>query len=104
LARDKEDCEIVGLKYDTGKVRWDLIPLDCTEGVAKVLTFGAAKYSDNSWQNLESAEDRYYAAMMRHFIAMRRGEYLDSESGLPHKFHFLTNAYFLTWLNTEEGE
>ena len=87
-----------GMKYDKGKVRWDLVPLDSTEGVARVLTFGAAKYSDNSWQQLENGKARYFAALMRHYKAMIDGEELDSESGLPHADHFLTNAYFITWL------
>lgn len=88
-----------GLKFDGGKTNWSLIPLGCTEGVAKILTFGAKKYAANSWQNVE--EERYYSAMMRHYSAMMGGEEFDEESGLPHAYHFLCNAYFITWKHTE---
>ena len=51
-----------GKKYDCGKVRMDLIPLDVVENIGKVLTYGAQKYSDNSWQNLPDFWKRYKAA------------------------------------------
>lgn len=30
-----------GLKYDNGKLRWDLLPLDQVEKIVEVYTFGA---------------------------------------------------------------
>lgn len=33
-----------GKKYDCGKVRMDLVPLDVVENIGKVLTYGAQKY------------------------------------------------------------
>lgn len=53
-----------GKKYDYGKVRMDLIPLDVVENIGKVLTYGAQKYSDNSWQNLPDFWKRYKAALL----------------------------------------
>ena len=50
-----------GKKYDCGKVRMDLVPLDVVENIGKVLTYGAQKYSDNSWQNLPDFWKRYKA-------------------------------------------
>lgn len=42
------------------KTRWELIPLDCLEDIARVYTEGAKKYGDNTWQNLENGYERCY--------------------------------------------
>lgn len=86
-----------GKKYDCGKVRMDLIPLDVVENIGKVLTYGAQKYSDNSWQNLPDFWKRYKAALLRHLTAIDKGELIDPESGLPHIDHVLCNTVFLDW-------
>lgn len=85
------------LKYDENKVRMDLVPLECVEQVAKILTFGANKYEENSWQDLSDFWKRYKAALLRHLTAIDKGELIDSESGLPHIDHVLCNALFLSW-------
>ena len=85
-----------GLKFDDGKLRWDLLPLDCIEDLVKILTFGANKYGVNNWQKVE--EDRYFAALMRHLVASRLGESNDSESGLSHLSHAMCNVLFLLWI------
>ena len=90
-----------GLKYDTGKLRYDLIPPQATKALAEVLTFGAEKYEANSWQLLEDAESRYMDALLRHIEAHRLGEHRDKESGLTHLAHALTNLNFLIYLNEE---
>lgn len=87
--------DVGGLKYDQDKVMWHLIPRSLLLGVAKVLTFGAKKYAPNSWQKVEG--ERYYSAMNRHLDDIVSGEYVDSESTLPHAFHFLCNAIFIAW-------
>lgn len=84
-------------KYDNGKVRMDLVPLETVESVGKVLTFGAQKYGENSWQNLPDFWKRYKAALLRHLTAIDKGELIDPESGLPHIDHVLCNAVFLNW-------
>ena len=86
-----------GKKYDYGKVRMDLVPLDVVENIGKVLTYGAQKYSDNSWQNLPDFWKRYKAALLRHLTAIDKGELIDPESGLPHIDHVLCNTVFLDW-------
>ncbi|MEN6550212.1 MAG: dATP/dGTP diphosphohydrolase domain-containing protein [Armatimonadia bacterium] len=91
----------VGKKYDAGKDRWDLLPLGPVEDVVKILTFGAQKYGPNNWQKLEDAENRYFAAALRHLAAWRRGEKCDPESGLPHLAHAMCNLTFLAWKDKE---
>jgi len=89
------------MKFDDAKLRFDLIPPEAEEELAKVLTYGALKYAPNSWQGLEDFEDRYYAAARRHLTAARQGERLDPESNLLHLSHALTCIAFLIWREHE---
>jgi uncharacterized CHY-type Zn-finger protein len=38
-----------GLKYDQGKLQWELFPAESAEQIIKVLMFGAAKYDPWNW-------------------------------------------------------
>jgi hypothetical protein len=86
-----------GLKFDKEKLRYDLLPVECIEEVVKVLTMGSIKYGPNNWQDVEPFEDRYYAALQRHIIEWRKGNVIDSESGLSHLSHAMCNIVFLLW-------
>lgn len=94
----------VGRKDDQDKIRLDLIEPEFIEGIGNVLTKGAQKYSENSWQNVENAENRYYAAALRHLMAYRRGEEADPESGLSHLEHVACNIMFLLHFEREENK
>ena len=93
---------ITGRKDDKEKNRLDLIEPEFIEGIGEVLTFGANKYEPNNWQNVEDAENRYYAAALRHIIAWRKGEKTDPESGLSHLDHVACNIMFLKHFEREE--
>src|SRR5690606_33038492 len=93
------NIRIVGefLKFDTDKLRYDLIPVSALEALAKVLTVGAKKYKPNNWLECKEPE-RYIAALMRHIEAYRAGEWLDDGeggTGLPHLACAMTNLAFL---------
>lgn len=91
-----------GIKHDSEKIRMDLLPFEALEAVAEVLTFGAKKYTDNSWQTIENGDARYRAAMLRHLAARMRGEARDAESGLLHAAHMATNALFVLWFELQK--
>lgn len=55
------------------KTRWELMPLDCLEDIARVYTEGAKKYDDNTWQNLDNGYQRYKAALLRHLLEFEKG-------------------------------
>jgi hypothetical protein len=93
---------MAGLKYDTGKLKYHLIPPEAIKAIAEILTYGAEKYHENSWQGLDDFDNRYYDALMRHIEAWRQGENIDSESGKLHLAHAATNAVFLLWKNLGE--
>ena len=82
-------------KKDSGKTRWDLVPWEEVEPLAEILTFGAEKYGDNTWQTIPDGPKRYKAALFRHLVAWCKGEKLDPESGLPHLAHAMCNIVFL---------
>lgn len=86
------------LKFDTNKLRYDLVPPKTVEFLAKVLTYGAKKYKPNNWRKTKEP-DRYIAATMRHIEAYRMGEKIDPESKLEHLAHALTNICFLLELD-----
>lgn len=88
---------MINIKDDKDKIRLDLVCPEFIEGVGEVLTYGANKYSANSWQELDNAVDRYYAAAMRHLMAYRKGKQLDEESGISHLKHVAANIMFLLY-------
>lgn len=89
-----------GHKQDEGKTRYDLVPPEAEELIARVFTFGANKYGDREWENGKVVVDRWYAATRRHLNAVRDGEYTDPESGLPHLAHAATGI--IMWLTLVE--
>jgi len=89
-------------KKDTGKLMWDLLPYCQVRKVVSVLTFGAGKYSSNTWQDAKDGKARYYAAAMRHITDWWLGERNDSESGIHHLAHAACNLFFLLWLDERE--
>lgn len=88
---------IGGKKFDTGKLRWDLLPYDAVEDIVAVLTFGARKYDDDNWKYVTPAKPRYFAATMRHLVAWFGGEKLDKETGINHLAHAACCILFLLW-------
>ena len=90
------------LKRDAGKPRMDLIPPEAMFAMGAVMTYGAEKYPAGSWRKVEP--ERYTAALLRHMAAWMAGELRDPESGLPHLWHVLTNAAFLTALECSKLE
>lgn len=75
-----------GRKDDDGKTRFDLLPGDALNEIAKVLTIGAAHYGDRNWEKGMSWH-RPFGALMRHMWAWWGGEANDPETGLSHVAH-----------------
>jgi len=82
------------MKFDSGKLRYSLVPPKAMREMAKVLTYGAKKYKPNNWQQVDDTT-RYIDALYRHLEAWRSGEKVDAESKLSHLSHALTNIAFL---------
>ena len=86
ISNESEPTASESIKNDFAdkKPRWDLLPIEELGGVVDVYTAGAAKYSENRWQNLENGANRYLGAFFRHLTAHKRGEYIDPEDGCLH--------------------
>lgn len=84
-----------GLRFNTGKTRYDLVPAFAQEQYVKVLTKGAEKYADRNWE-LGMRWSKVLASLERHLAAVKRGEDYDPETGLLHSSHIMCNAAFLT--------
>lgn len=89
------------IKFDKDKLRYELIPVEATAAIARVLTYGAKKYKPDNWKQCENP-DRFIGALYRHLEAHRSGEINDKDSGLSHMSHVLTNAAFLEYFISNE--
>jgi hypothetical protein len=62
------------VKFDEGKIRFELIPVLPLEELAKVYTFGACKYDDWNWANPPGFKySRVLGAMERHMNKWKKG-------------------------------
>jgi hypothetical protein len=86
-------------KHDEGKPMWDLLPWRQLAKIVDVMTFGANKYGPHQWKEVEDGKNRYFAALMRHLTAYRRGEKIDPESGIHHLAHAGCCLLFMMWLD-----
>lgn len=94
-----EDDPKLGRKFDHEKPRYDLVPWECMDDVARVLTFGATKYAPDNWKYVKGARWRYIGAAFRHLAAMAMGETNDPETGLPHAAHAVCCLLFRGWFD-----
>ena len=93
-----------GMKFDSGKLLYSLIPPETSKALAEVLSFGAQKYPPDNWMLVENGKQRYLDALYRHLQAYRFGEAVDPESGLHHLAHALSNVAFLHYLETTKKD
>ena len=95
--------EEAGRKFDSEKPKMYLLPPKATVEVAKVLTFGAAKYDEENWRKLEDAQKRYSGGALRHIFSHLDGELEDPETNLSHLAHAICCLMFKLELELENG-
>jgi len=83
-----------GVKHDTGKVPYELLPPDALHAIAEVLGDGAIKYAERNWENGMNW-GRVFGAAMRHLWAWWSREDKDPESGRSHLAHAACCVLFL---------
>ena len=90
---EKLSREQFGERYNQGKAALGLICGYAKQGLARVLMFGREKYTPWGWYlGLDMAE--CLESLERHMDALRRGEWIDPDSKLPHVDHIQANAMF----------
>lgn len=91
------------LRFNSAKPKMSLLDLHSLVPAVQVLEFGMLKYSRNNWKKgLKRSE--VIDSLMRHILAMQKGEEIDPESGLSHIGHIQCNAMFLGHPNTIKDE
>lgn len=89
-----EDIIKEAKKFDTDKTRYELLPPEALEEIAKVLTYGAKKYDDRNWEK-GIKYGRLFGACMRHLWAWWAGQDKDPESSISHLAHAACCIMFL---------
>jgi hypothetical protein len=84
----------VGLRYNTGKLRYDLLPPDGIEELVAIYTMGAQKYAARNWEKGLSYMD-CIASLKRHMAKFEMGENKDEESQRLHTAHMTWNSLAL---------
>ena len=87
----KSDSKHGGLRYNEGKLRYDLICPEQLKGLASVYTYGAKKYLPHNWSKGQ-AYSTILASLKRHIAAFESGEDYDSESKCQHMSHAMWNC------------
>jgi hypothetical protein len=87
----KSDSKHAGLRYNQGKLRYDLICPEQLKGLASVYTYGATKYLPHNWSKGQ-AYSTILASLKRHIAAFESGEDYDAESKCQHMAHAMWNC------------
>lgn len=100
----EENIKSLGVKYDSDKLEYSLLPKGVLTPILKVLSFGKKKYAADNWMKVDNPKERYYNAMQRHINQWWEGEKYDSETGENHLAHAACCLMFLLWFeNKEDG-
>lgn len=83
-----------GVRFDQGKLRFDLLPHDGISELARVYTKGAEKYADRNWEK-GMHWSRVLGSLLRHTFKFMAGETHDPETGCHHMAMVAWNALAL---------
>lgn len=90
-----EEKKNIGLRFNQGKLRYDLVHPWSHEQMVSVLTKGSIKYAERNWE-LGMKWSNIISSLKRHMAAIEKGEDYDPETGELHAAHIACNAHFLT--------
>ena len=78
MAEPESSSPKQGLRYDQGKLRWDLLPPDVMEELVRVYTKGAEKYAERNWE-LGMDWGKCLRALKSHLNKWEKGQQRDDE-------------------------
>lgn len=88
---------VIIMKNSKNKTRWNIVPFEIIEQIAEILTYGAERYGDNTWKNVD--KKLWYDAMMRHVAEYSKGKkYNDKDWNHHHLMHAICNAMFIVYI------
>lgn len=86
-----------GVKLDSGKLEFDLLPWDEIEKIVRVLMWGRDKYGLDNWRTVKDGYKRFRRAALRHLIADTKGEEKDPETGSEHLIQTALACLMASW-------
>lgn len=97
-------------KFDNGKLKYHLFPVEVHEQVIQRFMIGAEKYGEPedgtpNWRQGEGHNpNRLIDAIYRHLAEYRKGKLIDPENGSPHLVAIICNAIMLQDLDNNKSE
>lgn len=88
-------------RKNTGKPQMSYVDMHCLSPCARVLEFGATKYSRNNWKK-GMPVTKILDSLMRHIGDLQDGKVIDDESKLAIIGHIQCNAMFLGNPNNQD--
>ena len=86
-----------GLRYNTNKPKWSLIPQSALIPMVRAAEYGATKYAPHNWKKgLKISE--ICESLKRHLDDFMEGKDIDPESDLPHTCGIQWNSMALQWM------
>lgn len=111
LVNGKEESQVYnpliaqeGVKYDSEKPQYSLLPKGVLNKVINVLGFGSKKYAKDNWMKVDNPKERYYNAAQRHITQWWEGEKFDKETGENHLAHAICCLMFMLWFDNKEDK
>ena len=94
-----------GKRFNEGKIRLELLVPEAMEAEARVWAMGAKKYGEYNWQK-GMPWLTVIGCLLRHILAILKGEDIDKESGELHAAHIKCNASMLIYYyyNYKQGD
>lgn len=93
----------LGLKYDDGKPRVDLVDPYFYLEMGRVLGYGASKYADENWRRGIPVK-KLIGSMERHIAEFKRGQAIDVESLFENLAHVAINCMMASWMVVNRPE
>ncbi len=89
--RQKPNKE-VAIKFDEDKTNWNYLYYPTFEKLCDVMVKGSKKYGFENWKKKKRTENMFQNAIMRHWVLIQKGEWIDKESKQPHIIHIIANC------------
>ena len=83
-----------GERFNTGKLRWHLLPWDGVRALVDIFDFGTTEYAPRNWEKGLSYSETF-DSLQRHLLSWYSGEDYDPKSRRLHLAHVTWNALAL---------
>lgn len=98
------------LRYNSGKLRLNLLPWEWQKWLTELLMKGAEKYEAENWKvSLNTDDHNSFVAdrkesLKRHLLQYDSGELTDEESGIRHMVMIAWNSLTIAWYDNYRND